>query len=304
MAILTPMKLMPLSIVLAPFRLAYNVTSYTVNLVVSAVSHTIVIPVLLTFNIMIYTPFIRMPFVGPLVWLLELNNSEHVSDYDWLSQQLHLFLVNAFHFVLVAVYIGVIVGVLSGLNLKVIRFVFGLFLRSGDAATSRPKDTKAMQTTPFLDEVYSRALKKEQQNNAADNIEAFSPVQSIPSNSTESLVTHLEPLSPPYSPRDGVRSTASGIESRLSAQRLRERFRNKDHFVNDGGMDIYEDDDGYGYNEAGAEMAQAPLINTIEEETESEDREDTPRHETLSLRGGFDVNTTSTKTTPHGSLKR
>ncbi|KAK6456445.1 uncharacterized protein RJT20DRAFT_44742 [Scheffersomyces xylosifermentans] len=90
------------------------------------VKHAIVIPLQLLVDIMVYNLFIRIPIVIPLKYLLELNGVEHGEDEDftWLMAQLQLFVVNAFHYLMVSAFLGVAVGAIMGFNLVIIRYLF------------------------------------------------------------------------------------------------------------------------------------------------------------------------------------
>ncbi|CAN3360311.1 hypothetical protein DICA3_D10528 [Diutina catenulata] len=91
---------------------------------VYVIKHTLLIPLKLLFVITVYIPFIKLPVLTPAKYMLELDNDWYADkSASWFSGQVELFIVNIVHFVMVNVFLGVIVGLLTGFNLKAIRYV-------------------------------------------------------------------------------------------------------------------------------------------------------------------------------------
>ncbi|CAI5755751.1 unnamed protein product [Candida verbasci] len=88
--------------------------------------NTVYIPVSLVFTICLYIPFIKLPILKPLIYLLELENFEIFEDISWIKTQFELFLITTLHFIICSIYIGIGIGVISGLNLSTIQFIFSL----------------------------------------------------------------------------------------------------------------------------------------------------------------------------------
>lgn len=100
------------------------------------VKHTVLIPLKLLFIITVYIPFIKLPVLWPARHILELEPDWYADKLMlWLGGQVELFIISIVHFVMVNVFLGVIVGVLTGFNLKAIRYVL----------TWKPKEKKRKQ---------------------------------------------------------------------------------------------------------------------------------------------------------------
>ncbi|RLV89213.1 hypothetical protein JA1_005263 [Spathaspora sp. JA1] len=108
--------------ILAPFRLLLAINLFIIT-------NAVFIPISLVINIMVYTPLIKIPIVIPLRYFLELDKG-NFDDFGWLAGQVELFFLTLFHFVMVSFYIGIIVGLITWMNLSAIRFVLTLPLKS------------------------------------------------------------------------------------------------------------------------------------------------------------------------------
>lgn len=91
---------------------------------VSLIKHTVLIPLKLLFVITVYIPFIKLPVLLPAKFLLDLESDWQADILIlWLSSQIELLVLSCIHFVMVNVFLGIIVGLLTGFNLKAIRYV-------------------------------------------------------------------------------------------------------------------------------------------------------------------------------------
>lgn len=91
---------------------------------VSLIKHMVLIPLKLLFVITVYIPFVKLPVLIPAKFLFDLETDWQADILIlWLSSQLELLVLSCIHFVMVNVFLGIIVGLLTGFNLKAIRYV-------------------------------------------------------------------------------------------------------------------------------------------------------------------------------------
>ncbi|RCK59248.1 hypothetical protein Cantr_07711 [Candida viswanathii] len=105
--------------------LTYPVT-FLYSLIRLFVVHTIIIPLQLAFKITIYIPFIKIPILDPLIYLLELQDFKIRNNEQWIINQINLFLITGIHYVLACLIIGAGVGIWMGVNLSLINLVFNV----------------------------------------------------------------------------------------------------------------------------------------------------------------------------------
>ncbi|RCK62716.1 hypothetical protein Cantr_09200 [Candida viswanathii] len=110
--------------------LTYPVT-FLYSLIRLFVVHTIIIPLQLAFKITIYIPFIKIPILDPLIYLLELQDFKIRNNEQWIINQINLFLITGIHYVLACLIIGAGVGIWMGVNLSLINLVFRVPQGSG-----------------------------------------------------------------------------------------------------------------------------------------------------------------------------
>lgn len=87
------------------------------------VLHTIIIPLQLAFKITIYIPFIKIPILDPLIYLLELQDFKIRDNEQWIINQINLFLITGIHYVGACLIIGAGVGIWMGINLSLINLI-------------------------------------------------------------------------------------------------------------------------------------------------------------------------------------
>lgn len=124
-----------------PIWYAYYCTATGLSFVLNDLIWT---PIVLFVSIVVYTPFLRLPFI-PVRYFLELDDGY---DPKWLFEQTRLFVITVLHFAIASAMIGLFVGILSGISLKIIRFVFGLVIREKVNSKTAPKRT-AHQSANF-----------------------------------------------------------------------------------------------------------------------------------------------------------
>lgn len=252
-----------ISVVLFPAIASFKLIQAAVLFLVWIIQHTVIVPLFVAFDLMVYTTFIKIPIIIPLKYLLELEDGENIQDLSWMKDQVLLFTTSALHFVIANVLIGLLVGYITGNWMRVVKLIL----------LSKPKEKpknsfafkiksektneKSVQTTPFLNEFIN-------------SVTVADPLKKTHLAHTEDLLTPLK-------------TTSTGTSSMLREnQLLRERLKNKKILVQDG-LNLYEDDDGYNYT-VGEEYAAGPLSpmnpgsfsspdSTIPEESEDSPQE-------------------------------
>lgn len=84
-----------LGIISSILRWSISPVIFIYNLIHSIISHTIIIPLKIFFKISIYIPFLKIPVIIPLVYLLELHE---IKSTDWILAQIELFSITTLHF--------------------------------------------------------------------------------------------------------------------------------------------------------------------------------------------------------------
>lgn len=122
-----------LGIISSILRWSISPVIFIYNLIHSIISHTIIIPLKIFFKISIYIPFLKIPVIIPLVYLLELHE---IKSTDWILAQIELFSITTLHFLIVCIFLGGIVGTIAGINMSAISIVL-----SGEPIVSTPATT-------------------------------------------------------------------------------------------------------------------------------------------------------------------
>ncbi|CAX40131.1 conserved hypothetical protein [Candida dubliniensis CD36] len=131
-----------LGIISTFLRWSISPVIFIYNLLHAIISHTIIIPLKLFFKISIYIPFLKIPVIVPLIYLLELHE---IKDTKWILTQIELFSITTLHFLIVCIILGGIVGTIAGINMSAISIVL-----SGEPLVSTPAATTATTTTGTL----------------------------------------------------------------------------------------------------------------------------------------------------------
>lgn len=180
------------------------------------------------FLITIYIPFIKIPIVIPIKFLLELNDDWNEKTLSWFQSQIELLLINIIHFFMVNVFLGIFVGILTGLNLKFIRYL--LTWNETKSTNNKPLVKKASKGSPKkLKAIKSKptSFKKFPLNFdqviIPDSVEEALGISQLPS-TNKTISTGINP-NVTHNIRTFKKSSGSSDEDIL----------------------IYEDDDGYSY---------------------------------------------------------
>ncbi|EGW34071.1 uncharacterized protein SPAPADRAFT_65251 [Spathaspora passalidarum NRRL Y-27907] len=191
--------------ILAPFKLVFAINLFIL-------SNAVFIPLSLMVNIMIYTPLIKIPIIIPLRYFLELEDGKF-DDLNWIAGQIELFFLTLFHFVMVSFYIGVIVGVVTWMNLSAIRFVLTLPLKEDEQMTQNKQplpieesNSRRQQLFDLIDPVIVPDVNlKNRVRNKIDARRGLTPLSE--NNSVSSAIT------PQYEDDDGYHFT-TGLRNR------------------------------------------------------------------------------------------
>lgn len=199
----------------------------------AVVSHTVIIPVLLMMRIAIFglvylplTPFLSLAHVN-----YDKNVPVEVSLFRLLkdaSPHLWFFLINLLHYVMVSLFVGTFVGLVTGFNLS-------LIVRIVTLPNKKSTASKMTQTTPYVSAI-ERKLARFPQDGLKSGVTIKR--ESIGDNpikfeSKRDVGIALSPLPLP------VLSNAPVIK--------KEERLNRKPIFRPNNMEMYEDDDGYSY---------------------------------------------------------
>lgn len=232
-----------IQIVLSPFNIILPLIQKIFLLNKYLLNHFIFIPLKLLFLITIYIPFIKIPIIIPLKFILELNDDWNEKNVSWFQSQIELFLINVIHFFMVNVFLGIFVGILTGLNLKFIRFL----LTWNENKTSNVADKplvkkKSYKSSPKLSKYSPKSKSK---------IKSIQPnSKKFPLNLDEVIIPDVntdftwETLGISQLPSLN-KTISTGINPNVT-HNIRD-FK-KTSMSSDEKVLIYEDDDGYQYS--------------------------------------------------------
>lgn len=112
-----------MSIITSTILVLFYPVTFLYRLINQVVLHTIIIPLQLAFKITIYIPFIKIPILDPLIYLLELQDFKIRDNEQWIINQINLFLITGIHYVGACLIIGAGVGIWMGINLSLINLI-------------------------------------------------------------------------------------------------------------------------------------------------------------------------------------
>lgn len=184
------------------------------NLSYQMIKHTVFVPLAITVNILIYG-LLFLPS-KPLFYILGIDELTR-DNIKVLIPHIQFFMVNLTHYVMVGVIFGTVVGILTGLNLRIIQYL--LTISDIETIPNKVKNEKN-QTTPYLNDLVS---------------------QVTPSVSNEFVEKNTTPI--------GYESTPevidSGNRTRISKYAT-SQIRSSPTVLSLGSSNFaYEDDDGY-----------------------------------------------------------
>jgi hypothetical protein len=246
---------LPIIIVAPVITRFINVNKFILN-------HFIFIPLRLLFLITIYIPFIKVPVVLPIKFILELNDDFTSRGIPWFQSQIELFFINIIHFFMVNVFLGIFVGAVAGMNLKVIRY----FLTWETDPNHKPLNNKPASSNLYPMSTTSSGSHIVYPNANIDHMDDVSPkLPRSPAKPVEtpkplsfldSVVvaasemepsTTLEALGISELPStDRAKSISTSIKQHLT-HNIRDRT-NKLSRSESSDVFMYEDDDGYNYS--------------------------------------------------------
>lgn len=208
----------------------------------AVVSHTVIIPVLLMIRIAIFglvylplTPFLSLAHVN-----YDKNVPVEVSLFRLVkdaSPHLWFFMINLLHYVMVSVFVGTCVGLVTGFNISLIVRIVALPNRKSTAS-------KTTQTTPYV--------------NAIEHKLARYP-QVGPKSGTRGTTVKKEPIGDrpvkaEYRRDVGIALSPLPLPVLSNAPVIKkEEGHNLKPVFRPSNMEMYEDDDGYSYMTYGSQ---------------------------------------------------
>ncbi|CUM63286.1 uncharacterized protein PRCAT00000857001 [Priceomyces carsonii] len=116
------------------------------NLFYGILNHFIIIPLLIVIRLAFYT-FVYLP-LKPALFLLSIDKNTSLID---VLPQLRFFFLNLTHYVMVGLIVGSLVGIFTGLNFRLISYIF---TRNSDKASSKaPVTVKPLLESDVISQV-------------------------------------------------------------------------------------------------------------------------------------------------------